>query len=97
MATRRKSKRKPLTLHYKMRDVGFLKPDRFKDYVTISELSRIVVKDISWLRRLERAGRIPQASRVSRGELEVRLWSPSQVDEIKEILSKMRVGRPKGG
>jgi hypothetical protein len=82
---------------YKMRDVDFLKPARFKDYVTISELSRIVGKDITWLRRLEREGRIPTASRVTRGELEVRLWSPAQVDEIKHILSLMRVGRPKGG
>jgi hypothetical protein len=86
-----------LTISYKMRDVSFLKPARFKDYVTISELSRITAKDISWLRRLERAGRIPEASRVKRGELEVRLWSPTQVDEIKEILSRMRVGRPSGG
>jgi hypothetical protein len=89
--------RKKLTLPLKMRDVNYIKPTRFKDYVTISELSKITEKDISWLRRLERAGRIPEASRVSQGELQVRLWSPSQVEEIKEILSRMKVGRPSGG
>lgn len=76
--------------------MSFMKPERFKDYVTITELSRITLKDVSWLRRLERAGRIPTASRVKRGELDVRLWSPSQVDEIKVILSNIKTGRPKG-
>lgn len=84
-----------LTVPLHMRDLDFLKPERFRDYVTISELSRIVGKDISWLRRLERRGRIPKASRVTRGELEVRLWSPAQVIEIKEILSHMTPGRPR--
>lgn len=83
-----------LTLSLKMRDVSFWKPERFKDYVTISELSRITNKDISWLRRLERAGRIPQASRVKRGELEIRLWSPAQVEEVKKILATLKPGRP---
>lgn len=79
-----------------MRDVSFFKPAQFQDYVTISELSRLVGKDISWLRRLERAERIPKASRVKRGELEIRLWSPLQVEEIREILSTLKMGRPSG-
>jgi hypothetical protein len=88
--------RKPYSPYYTMRDVKYLKPAGFKDFVTITELSRITLKDVSWLRRLERAGRIPEASRVTRGELEVRLWSPAQVDEIKVILSNIKTGRPRG-
>jgi hypothetical protein len=82
-------------LRYKMRDVSFLKPDKFQDYLTLTELSREVNRDTSWLKQLEREGRIPEAARVPRGELSVRLWSPAQVDEIKTILSKMKPGRPK--
>jgi hypothetical protein len=77
------------------RDMAYLKPKKFQDHVTITELSRIVDRDISRLRQLEREGRIPQAARVKRGTLQVRLWSPEQVEEIKEIISKMRPGRPK--
>jgi DNA-binding transcriptional MerR regulator len=77
-----------------MRNLEFLKPAKFSEHVTISELSRIVGREISWLRQLEREGRIPKASRVQRGKLSVRLWSPEQVEEIEDILSEMRVGRP---
>jgi hypothetical protein len=80
---------------YLGRDVQHMKPDGFQEYVTITELSRIVSKDISHLRRLERADRIPRAHRVQVGQLQVRLWSPEQVEEIKEVLSRMRVGRPR--
>lgn len=78
----------------KQRDVGYLKPERFKEHVTIAELGRIVGKDISWLRKLERRGTIPAAVRVKRGELEVRLWSPAQIEEIKAIFQNMKIGRP---
>ena len=77
------------------RDMSHVKPEGYENYVTITELSRIVERDISWLRRLERADRIPVAYRVKVGELSVRLWSPEQVDEIKHVLSTMRVGRPR--
>ena len=79
-----------------MRDLEFLKPAKFSEHVTISELSRIVKREVSWLRQLEREGRIPKASRVQRGQLSVRLWSPEQVEEIEEILSEMKPGRPPG-
>ena len=82
-------------LKHKMRDVDFMKPSKFKNYFTITELAREVNRDTSWLKHLERHGRIPEAARVEVGELQVRLWSPTQVKEIKEILSKMRPGRPK--
>lgn len=76
------------------RDLQYIKPTKFQDHYTITELSRHVRRDPSWLKRLERDGRIPTAARVQFGELSIRLWSPNQVDEIAEILSKMKVGRP---
>lgn len=76
------------------RDMKFLKPKGYEDYLTITEVSRAVDRDISWIRKLEREKRIPVAHRVQAGQLMVRLWSPAQVNEIKEVLSKMRTGRP---
>jgi len=84
-----------VTHRLNMRDVSFLKPEKFQDYLTLTELSRAVNKDTSWLKHLERDGRIPEAARVKHGALLVRLWSPAQVTEIREILSQMRPGRPK--
>lgn len=78
-----------------MRDVDFMKPAKFKDYLTVTELSREVNRDVSWLKELERDDRIPQAARVKVGKLSVRLWSPKQVEEIRKILSTLRPGRPK--
>lgn len=78
-----------------MRNVQFLKPQRFEDYFTLTELSREVNRDTSWLKQLERDDRIPKAHRVQHGELSIRLWSPAQVKEVKEILSQMKPGRPK--
>ena len=72
-----------------------IKPERFSDYLTIGELARVVRKDISWIKRLERAGRIPQAKRVQLGELSFRLYSPAQVKEIEGIFKTMKVGRPR--
>lgn len=76
------------------RDITYFKPKRFKEYFTLAEMSREVGCDPSWLRKLERAGRIPEASRVQRGKLSIRLWSPAQRDEIVEIIGNHRVGRP---
>jgi hypothetical protein len=78
------------------RDLDYLKPERFRHYFTIIELSRRVEKDPSWIKRLERDGRIPVATRISKGELQIRLWSPEQVDEIELILAEMKPGRPPG-
>lgn len=82
--------------HHGQRDLSYLKPRKFRDHVTITELSRIVNRDISRLRQLEADGRIPTAARVSRGTLEVRLWSPAQVEEIKQVISQLRPGRRPG-
>ena len=76
------------------RDVNYFKPERYKDYLTLAEMARAVRCDPSWLRKLERAGRIPEAQRVKRGSLMIRLWSPAQRDEIIDIISQHKVGRP---
>lgn len=74
-----------------------IKPARYADYLTVGELAVAVDKTTTWLKRLERQGRIPKPARVKRGQLEFRLYSPSQVEEIREILSQMRPGRPRKG
>ena len=55
------------------RDTGYFKPTKYKEYLTLAEMARAVECDTSWLRKLERAGRIPQAQRVQRGKLSIRL------------------------
>lgn len=79
------------------RDVNYLKPTRFKDYFTLAELCEYVRKDPSWIRLLEKDGRIPRAQRVKRGKIEVRLWSPPQVKEIEQIIAQHKPGRPRNG
>lgn len=97
---KRKMKGRPrrpnVTRAGEMRDVHYMKPERFKDYLTITEMSLAVDRDISWLRKLERDGRIPAAHRVKVGKISVRLWSPAQRDEINTIVHSMKRGRPKG-
>jgi hypothetical protein len=88
-----RKKRRPDVVISTPRTVVF-KPAKFHNHVTITELSRIVNKEVSWLRQLEKDDRIPRAARVKAGKLEIRLWSPAQVEEVKDILSNMRVGRP---
>lgn len=76
------------------RSLDYLKPKRFKNYMTLSEVALFVPVDPSWLKRLEAEGRIPIAARVPMGKLEVRLWSPAQAEEIKRIIEGHHVGRP---
>lgn len=76
--------------------VDHLKPDKFKDYSTLGELSFMLGKDRDWIRKLERQDRLPKAKRVKIGEIEIRLYSPAQVEEIKQIFNRMRPGRPRG-
>jgi hypothetical protein len=78
------------------RDLSYLKPKKFRNHVTLIELSRIVNRDPSRIRQLEREERIPVPARITRGTLEIRLWSPAQVEEIKEIFENMKPGRPSG-
>lgn len=79
------------------RNVDYLKPPKFADYFTIGELCEAVDKRPKWIKQLEKAGRIPKALRVKRGKVELRLWSPAQVKEIRKILATHRVGRPSNG
>lgn len=85
--------RKRYNMHVK-RDLGYFKPPRFKNHMTLAEMAEFIPCDPSWLRWLEREGRIPKAARVKRGKLSIRLWSPAQANEIKEIISNHKVGRP---
>lgn len=77
------------------RDVSYLKPTRYKEFLTLSEMAALVERDSSWLRLLEREGRIPKAARIKRGAIEVRLWSPAQAEEIQRIIAQHRPGRPR--
>ena len=88
---------KQLQTNMKTRDVSWMKPDGFKHYFTLKEVSLAVKREPSWLRKLEKDDRIPTAKRVQVGQLSVRLWSPRQVEEIQQIISKMRRGRPANG
>lgn len=76
------------------RDLNYMKPRGREDFLTLSELCERVERDPSWIRLLEREGRIPRAARVKLGKVHVRLWSPAQADEIEEIISQHRPGRP---
>lgn len=86
---------KKLSIPLKTRDVTFMKPRGHEKWLTITELSVKVGKDISWIRKLERENKLPKAKRFKHGELRIRLWSPAQVEEIAEIFSRMRRGRPR--
>lgn len=79
------------------RNVDYLKPPRFKEHLTLMEVCERVEKDPSWIRLLEKEGRIPKAVRVKRGQISIRLWSPEQVTEIEGIIAQHRPGRPKNG
>lgn len=76
------------------RGLDYMKPAKFKDYLTSSELALFVPCDPRWLKRLEADGRIPEAQRVPMGKLTIRLWSPAQAEEIKTIIEGHKVGRP---
>lgn len=89
------AKRKRPALKLRLRDMSYFKPARYQHYLTIAELAEEVDRGISWLRTLERRGDIPQPRRVTRGELAVRLYSPEQVTEIKQFLSRQKPGRPR--
>jgi hypothetical protein len=76
------------------RDTGYLKPKKFQNYLTLSELAERVQRDPSWIRILEREERIPKAQRFQRGQISIRLWSPAQAEEIERIIATHRPGRP---
>lgn len=77
------------------KDLSALKPEGFQNYLTLAELCAKLSRDPSWIRHLERTGKIPVAHRVPMGSVQMRLWSPHQVIEIQEILSRQKKGRPR--
>lgn len=72
------------------------KPRNFEDYLTLAEVGQEVGRDPRTIRKLENENKLPKAKRMRVGKLNVRLWSPAQVEEIKEILSHRKAGRPRG-
>jgi hypothetical protein len=72
-----------------------MKPLRFRHYLTLGELAQVVGRDKDHIRRLEREGRIPEGIRHKIGNMELRLYPPARVEEIKRIFSEMKPGRPK--
>lgn len=70
------------------RSPDYWKPKGFKHYKTVKELAVSIGVDPSWLYKLERRGRIPEPTRVKRGQLYIRLYSPENEAEIKRILGK---------
>lgn len=78
------------------RHPDYWKPKEFKHYKTLGELASDLEKDPSWLRKLERRGTIPRPPTVKRGQLHIRLYSPENEAEIKEILKTVKAGRKHG-
>lgn len=77
------------------RNLSFMKPKGYEDYLTLAEVCRKVEKDETWIKRLERDKKIPVAKRVKFRHVMMRLWSPVQVKEIERILAANKPGRPK--
>lgn len=72
--------------------VSRFKPKGYEHYLTISELSKEVDRETSWIKQLERQDRLPAPIRVKVGKLSVRLYSPEMVEEIKAIFATHRPG-----
>jgi hypothetical protein len=74
-------------------------PDKL-DYMTVQELANYCARDASWIRRLDREGKLPKAARFKVGRLSVRLYSPAQQLEILRIFrarDKARMTRSRKG
>jgi hypothetical protein len=87
------TRKNPVRFSLRPFDTSRFKPPRFKHFFTINEVARAVNRDPSRIRKLERAGTIPQAQRFQLGKTSMRLWSPEQVEEIKEIVANLKPGR----
>lgn len=70
-----------------------VKPKGFEQHLTVLEVARIVNRDRSALARAEKTGRIPRPVRVKVGRLQVRLYSPEEVEKIKQHFANVRPGR----
>jgi hypothetical protein len=69
------------------------KPPGFEHYLTITEAGLQLGKDPRWIKRLDTLGRMPEAKRVQRGLISIRLYSPDQVEEMREIFKTHKPGR----
>lgn len=76
------------------RDPSYFKPEKYKHFKTRKEVAVLLGIDESWLTKGERNGLLPVPPRIKRGKLEIRLYSPEIIEEIRVIKSKQRMGRP---
>lgn len=74
----------------------WMKPQKYRHYKTVKELACALHVDPLTLKRLERAGTIPEPARVSRGLLRIRLYSPENEEEIKRILKEGKFRKRRG-
>jgi len=72
-----------------------IKPKGFEDYLTVMEVARLVKRDRSALARAEKRGKLPRPIRVKVGRLQVRLYSPEEVEQVIEHFKNVKPGRPK--
>lgn len=72
------------------KDLSWIKPAKFAHWKTIGELASALQIDPRTLKRLEQAGTIPEPQRVNRGRLRIRLYSPENEEEIKQILKQIK-------
>lgn len=75
------------------RGVDYFKPTKFQDYLTLGELETVTGKDRSWIRKLEREGRLPKAKRHKIGALKIRLYSKEDVEFIQQYFKDTKPGR----
>ena len=73
------------------------KPEGFEHYLTMAELCRAVKRDPSRVRRAEQAAKrgeivFPSPIRVKVGKLRVRLYSPEEVEEVREWFRNAKPG-----
>lgn len=77
------------------RSPDYFKREKFMDYLTLGELAIEVGKDPSWIKKLERDGRLPKPKRVRRGALHIRMYSQYDVELIREFFDEMKPGKPR--
>lgn len=60
------------------------KPDELANHKTIQEVADIVKRSTDRIKQLEKKGVLPKPIRVKVGRLQVRLYSPSEVEKIEQ-------------
>lgn len=83
-----------------VKDLSYLKPRNYRHYLTLAELCAWLdtqgeKRHKTSIMKLEAEGKIPRAARAQCGQLEIRLWSPVQAEEILKLLkTTIHPGRP---